>query len=138
MNETNQLGDLLITVYKHLKTRIEKDLKQYDIGMGQLQILMVFYGLKKPLTQQELVKILQIDKANISRSVARLVSKGYLIPTSENRSYQLSDQGQQLRSEIGATFSAVNAMMTQAISSTDIQSTVDTLSMIQKNLKDNA
>jgi len=137
MVESNQLGDLLIVVYKNLKTKIEKDLKQYDIGMGQLQILMVFFSVKKPMTQNELVKTLEIDKANISRSVGRLVSKGFLILNEEGRSYALSDLGHQLKSEIGATFSNINTLMTRPISQEGIKANVETLTMIQKNLKDN-
>jgi len=137
MVETNQLGDLLIVVYKNLKIKIEKDLKKYEIGMGQLQILMVFFSVKKPLTQNELVKTLEIDKANISRSVGKLVSKGFLVSDPENKSYQLSELGDQLKAEIGATFSNINTLMTRSIDLDQIECTVGTLSMIQKNLKDN-
>ncbi len=136
MVESNQLGDLLIVVYKNLKTKIEKDLKQYDIGMGQLQILMVFFSVKKSLTQNELVKTLEIDKANISRSVGRLVSKGFLIIDADSRSYVLSELGHQLKTEIGASFSNINTLMTRSISQESIKCTEETLTMIQKNLKD--
>ncbi len=137
MIESNQLGNLLIIVYKYLKIKVEKDLKKYEIGMGQLQILMIFFSLKKPLSQNELVKALEVDKANISRSIVKLVAKGYLTPNIENRTYQLSDLGHQLKAQIGASFSNVNILMTHSIGPSEINCTVDTLFMIQKNLKEN-
>ena len=79
MNSHDKLGDLVIEIYKSLKTKVERDLKEYEIGMGQLQILMVFFSeTERSLTQNELVKALGVDKGNISRSILKLSAKGYV------------------------------------------------------------
>ena len=136
MNSDEKLGDLVIDVYKNLKTKIERDLKLYEIGMGQLQILMVFFKKSETtLTQNELVKILGVDKGNISRSLLKLSGKGYIELVQGKKLYGLSEKGNQLKSEIISTFIQINAMMTRGTDSSQIDQTIQTLNKINKNLE---
>ena len=134
--QKEMLGDLLINIYKNLKTTVEKELKAYEIGMGQLQLLMVFYDNKeKSFTQNELVKVIGVDKGNISRSVLKLLDKGYLMQNEEQKSYQLSEKGLQLKAEIMPIFIKINLLMTNSIAAKDISQTISTLSTVSKNLE---
>lgn len=136
MNSDEKLGDLVIDVYKNLKTKIERDLKVYEIGMGQLQILMVFFKkTETALTQNELVKILGVDKGNISRSLLKLSAKGYIERVECKKPYGLSAKGKQLKSEIISTFIQINAMMTRGTDSSQIDQTIQTLNKINENLE---
>lgn len=132
-----QLGDLIIAINKELKTRIERDLKSYGIGMGQLQILMLFYAhTGQTFSQNDLVKLLNIDKGNISRSVTKLLDKTYLEQDSKNsRVYRLSDQGKLLKREIMTKFNTLHQSITLGIEQQELKQTVLTLSQILKNLE---
>ena len=136
MNCTDKLGDLVIGVYKNLKTKVERDLKEYEIGMGQLQILMVFFNeIEGSLTQNELVKVLGVDKGNISRSLLKLSAKGYLEQVEGKKLYRLSEKGKHLKSEIISIFININSSMIHEIESMQIDQTIQTLNKINKNLE---
>lgn len=136
--QTEKLGDLLINIYKNLKTRIERDLKQYDLGMGQMQILMAFFGDDDiVLTQNDLVKILNVDKGNISRSVLKLIDKGYIVQyENKKKGYRLTLKGFDLKSEVIPIFMNINALITKGVDQKDISQTVVTLTSISKNLEE--
>jgi len=134
---TEKLGDLVMNIYKNLKTKIERDLKHYDIGMGQMQILMTFFNdIENTLTQNDLVKLLGVDKGNISRSVLKLLEKGYIEQSDINKKgYRLTAKGVDLKSEIVPIFINLNALITKDIDPSDINQTLITLAKISENLE---
>lgn len=134
---TEKLGDLVMNIYKNLKTKIERDLKHYDIGMGQMQILMTFFNdIENTLTQNDLVKLVGVDKGNISRSVLKLLEKGYIEQSDINKkSYRLTAKGVDLKSEIVPMFINLNALITKDIDPSDINQTLITLTKISENLE---
>lgn len=136
--QTENLGDLIMTLYKNLKTKIERDLKHYDIGMGQMQILMVFFSdIQKTRTQNELVKHIGIDKGNISRSVLKLLEKGYIEQSDiHKKGYRLTAKGVDLKSEVIPIFISLDALMTNDIDPSDMNQLLMTLSKISKNLEE--
>jgi len=137
MIPTNQLGDLLIEINKYLKIKIERDFKSYGIGMGQLQILMVFYSnMDSHFSQNDLVKILSTDKGNISRSVAKLQEKNYLEFDATNaRLYKLTTDGIALKTVITTSFISINEAMVNGIDETILDQTLMTLNKISKQLE---
>lgn len=134
---TEKLGDLVMNIYKNLKTKIERDLKHYDIGMGQMQILMTFFNdIENTLTQNDLVKLVGVDKGNISRSVLKLLEKGYIEQSDINKKgYCLTAKGVNLKSEIVPIFINLNALITKDIDPSDINQTLITLTKISENLE---
>ncbi len=134
---TEKLGDLVMNIYKNLKTKIERDLKHYDIGMGQMQILMTFFNdIENTLTQNDLVKLVGVDKGNISRSVLKLLEKGYIEQSDINKKgYRLTGKGVNLKSEIVPIFINLNALITKDIDPSDINQTLITLTKISENLE---
>lgn len=134
---TEKLGDLVMNIYKNLKTKIERDLKHYDIGMGQMQILMTFFNdIENTLTQNDLVKLVGVDKGNISRSVLKLLEKGYIEQSDINKKgYRLTAKGVDLKSEIVPIFINLNALITKDIDPSDINQTLITLTKISENLE---
>lgn len=134
---TEILGDLIMTIYKNMKTKMERDLKQYDIGMGQMQILMVFFSdVDHIKTQIELAKQLSVDKGNISRSMVKLLEKGYIEQTADiKKSFRLTEKGIELKLEIIPIFMRISELMTKDIVVKDVDQTVMTLTKISKNLE---
>lgn len=137
--KNEMLGDLIMTIYKNLKTRMERDLRQYDIGMGQMQILMCFFSdINVPRTQNDLVKKLGVDKGNISRSMVKLLEKGYIEQTADNRkNFRLSEKGLMLKLEIKPIFEQIGALMIDGIIANEVEQTIMTLTKISQNLEEN-
>ncbi|MHC1750838.1 MAG: MarR family winged helix-turn-helix transcriptional regulator [Cellulosilyticaceae bacterium] len=116
---------------------MEYDLKHYGIGIGQLQILMLLYAhTEQSFSQNEFSKILDIDKGNISRNVAKLLNKEYLeLDSGHSRKYRLSEKGSLLKTEIISSFFEINRLMTFGIEEHDLKQTVLILTEILKNLE---
>jgi len=135
MNEN--LGDLIMLIYKDLKTVMERELKKYDIGMGQMQILMFFFrDIESVFTQNELVKHLGVDKGNISRSMAKLLEKGYIEQLEDNKKiFRLSRKGVDLKVEIIPVLIRINNSITENIEYTDMNKTLSTLLKVSEKLE---
>lgn len=132
------IGDLLFTVSKQLKTLTERELKEFDIGIGQLQILLIFYSdLNKFYTQSEIVNLVEVDKGNISRSIKKLMDKNYIEVDSVNTNcLKLTNQGLELNSIIKKKFMDINQNMLKNLNQEDIQTTQETLMKISHNFKE--
>jgi DNA-binding MarR family transcriptional regulator len=138
MNSRKQFGDLIIGIDKQIKMNIERDLKQYEIGIGLLQILLyLFSNADQSVSQIDLVKFLKIDKGNISRSIAKLIDRDYLEQDPKNpKTYKLSKKGIQLQDVIISKFTNLNQTMMKGINEADLNTTINTLSIVMKNLED--
>lgn len=132
------IGDLLFTVSKQLKTLTERELKEFDIGIGQLQILIIFYSdINKSYTQSEIVNLVEVDKGNISRSIKKLMDKNYIEVDSVNiNCLKLTNQGLKLNSIIKKKFMDINQNMLKNLNQEDIQTTQVTLMKISHNFKE--
>lgn len=131
------LGDLIVTIYKNLKTRMERDLKQFDIGMGQMQILMVFFSdVYAERTQSDLVKEIGVDKGNISRSLVKLLDKGYVEQNVDNKkNFRLTEKGIGLKTEVMTIFIGISKLITNDINENELNKATMTLSKISTNLE---
>jgi DNA-binding MarR family transcriptional regulator len=138
MNSKKQFGDLIIGIDKQIKMNIERDLKQYEIGIGLLQILLyLFSNADQSVSQIDLVKFLKIDKGNISRSIAKLIDRDYLEQDPNHpKTYKLSKKGLQLQDVIISKFTNLNQTMMMGINEADLNTTINTLSIVMKNLED--
>jgi len=133
----NQIvGDLIVELYKQFKMRIENMLRPFDLGMGQLQVLMVFYRNNVNMTQKALVLELGVDKANISRSIAKLLEKGYLVSSTDVKGYQLSEKGRTLKVELIPILNELNLMMLSGIDHQDIEIISRGMTSIIDNLEE--
>jgi len=132
------IGDLLFTVSKQLKTLTERELKEFDIGIGQLQILLIFYSdINKSYTQSEIVNLVEVDKGNISRSIKKLMDKNYIEFDSLNTNcLKLTNQGLDLNVIIKKKFMDINQNMLKNLNQEDIQTTQETLMNISHNFKE--
>ncbi|MGX8795296.1 MarR family winged helix-turn-helix transcriptional regulator [Fusibacter sp. JL298sf-3] len=135
---TDRLGDVVMTLYKNIKTKLERELRHYDIGMGQMQILMIFFSNEYAhYTQSELANITGVDKGNISRSVYKLVDKAYIQPHEKNkRYYQMTPKGVQLKSEIIPILANLHNSMSKDIDARDLMVTFMTLTKLSNNLEE--
>jgi DNA-binding MarR family transcriptional regulator len=123
---------------RHIKTLTENKLKNYGIGTGQLQLLMLFYQSgSEPLSQGDIVDALKIDKANVSRNVQKLVEKKWIETLPENlKKYSLTNQGKSLKSELGGFFRTTHGEMVRDIEEEALVEVMETLHKMISNLED--
>lgn len=80
MKKYEPIGDLIYFISKELKARMDEALKDRNLGQGQLLTLMTLFRLKEyeEITQEELSKMMGINKANISRNITKLKQGGFI------------------------------------------------------------
>lgn len=136
--QNEQFGDLIVATYKLLKINTERVLRPFGIGMGQLNILILFYA--RPgisLSQTDFVKLLDIDKGNVSRNVKKLLEKGYLeAGDAPSKHYRLSSEGHALRPQIMQKLMGLQGIMTEGIEDSELEMTFSVLNRVLKNLSD--
>ena len=133
-----QIADVLFDITKNLKKMTEKSLKDYGIGIGQLQVLLMFYrDPTQLLSQNDLVRALKVDKGNISRNVAKLTEKGFIeLSLDKSRHYKLSQEGLKLKDIVMSYFIDTHHKMTKGIGEDELMTTLLCLLKMNENLED--
>lgn len=136
---TYMIGDLIIFLAKQLKTESEKKLKSFDLGIGQLQVLLLFYEIKpQAMTQSSIAKTLQIDKGNVSRLVKKLINKDYLaiaVPGKIKNELILTETGLNMKQEILSSFRAIYQEMTNGISQEELEMIESVMNKMKTNME---
>lgn len=80
MKKYEPIGDLIYFISKELKTRLDEELKDRNLGQGQILTLMTLFRLKEKdeIDQDVLSKEMGINKANTSRNLAKLKQNGFI------------------------------------------------------------
>lgn len=133
-----QFGDVIVATYKLIKMNTERVLKPFGIGMGQLNILILFYARPgKTFSQTDFVKLLDIDKGNVSRSVKKLLEKGYLeTDEASSKHYRLSTDGHALKPLIMQKLMGLHDNMTVGVEESELGITCSVLNKVLNNLID--
>lgn len=138
MSPTIHIADQIMLLARQIKALTENKLKNYGIGTGQLQLLMLFYqNDSKSLSQGDMVDALKIDKANVSRNVQKLVEKKWIQPLPKNlKRYTLTDQGRTLKKELGDFFVSTHVYMVKGLDDEILDQAKLTLQKMIANLED--
>jgi len=68
---------LISIIHRANMSRLEQELKSYDIGSGQLQFLLNLY-CQEGINQEELSRSLGMDKATTTRALNKLEAEGLI------------------------------------------------------------
>lgn len=138
--ELANLGDIIIFLAKEIKSRTEKKLKEIDIGIGQLQVLMMlFYPSESVVTQKVLVEKLGVDKGNVSRNVNNLLNKGYIKINDDpnsNKQLKITESGMNLKTLIIPVLLDTNQELLKNITEEELHVTIKTLTQMMKNMEE--
>ncbi len=77
MTKQESIGRWISLIYRQGKIYIGKELGGYNIGVGQVPFLRVLYE-NDGLNQEEITRILYVDKATTGRAIKKLVDEGYV------------------------------------------------------------
>lgn len=99
-----RIGRHISILYRHGQCFMNMKMTKYGLGSGQYTFLLYLYG-NDGISQDELSKALDIDKATTARAIARLEQEKYVKRDSDpsdkriNRVF-LTDKSLELKSEI--------------------------------------
>ncbi|MFP4510669.1 MAG: MarR family winged helix-turn-helix transcriptional regulator [Spirochaetaceae bacterium] len=74
---TGQIGASVSILYRHGTAHLSGELKRYGLGAGQHAILLIISDTDG-LRQEDLVRVLHVDKAHVARSVQKLLELDYV------------------------------------------------------------
>ncbi|MCD6440855.1 MAG: MarR family transcriptional regulator [Candidatus Marinimicrobia bacterium] len=71
------IGRYLSCLYRHTQMYFDRQLCDYGLGYGSLSFLVILFR-NDGIHQEELSRILNIDKATTARAIGKLITRGYL------------------------------------------------------------
>ncbi len=130
MDDGHNIGKLISFISRQNHRYIARRLEELGIGSGQHQYLMTLYR-KDGINQDELSRLVGLDKATTTRAVRKLVEGGYVAQErdpSDGRSYliRLTDKGDEIKPIIKGTLGDLVAELSSGLSNEEIE-TLDTL-----------
>jgi len=91
MSETKIIGRSLSCIFRHMRIFLDKNFEQYNLNDSHMPILIIT-SEHEGIQQNEISKILNIHRANVTRAVKKLEEEGYIfrkIDEEDHRNYRL-------------------------------------------------
>ncbi len=119
---------------------LQKKLKSYDIGTGELFILIALYK-EDGICQQTLCEHYKINKAAVGRAVNRLKEKDYIIKKTDEedkrkRILYLTDKAINMKSEFKKVLNSAEEIVRKDLTKDEIDEFLRISKKISKNLHD--
>jgi len=77
MRNKGFIGKFVSFLYRYNQMYLDKELRPYHIGPGQFYLLMPLFQ-KDGVNQESLGQSINLDRANVTRAVQKLVKEGYV------------------------------------------------------------
>lgn len=110
---------------KQLQSYLNEEFKDYNLKSSEIFFMQLLHN-NGPLSQIEISKLLECDKAHIHRTVSRLIEKGYVVRLDEkehikNSKLLLTQSGQELSIKVEKAINKWNKFMLKGVSDEDIK-----------------
>ena len=137
-HEERSLGKQISHISRNIHWMIQRDLETIGVGSGQhffLHLIQRHPGL----TQNEVSRITDIDKATAAKGLAKLEQRGYLrrIPDQNDRRIRrlyLSEAGEAVMPQIEATLRHVTKVCATELSSEELEELFGLLDKVEASL----
>lgn len=143
MKKYEPIGDLIYFISKELKTRLDEELKDRNLGQGQILTLMTLFRLKEKdeIDQDVLSKEMGINKANTSRNLAKLKQNGFIEinqnPTDQRRKQVvLTPKAYEEMFNIEKILREIHKEMIKGLDEESLTNTLKTLNKMKNNLSE--
>ncbi len=74
---TESIGRWISILYRYTNIYIEKQFRDYQLGVGQVKLLHLIYS-HRGFTQVDIAHTLRLDKGTVTRSIKKLEHTGYI------------------------------------------------------------
>ena len=132
-------GKTLSHISKKMHMYLNKNLEKYGISKGQIHFLLLLYKKGNGLTQEQISKLLDIDKANTTRALKKLIENGYVEKRRDEKDKRifrvyLTQKSLQLKPKIKEVLIELEKKLTIGISQKELEQALSTLKKVDKNL----
>ncbi|QSX05440.1 MarR family transcriptional regulator [Sedimentibacter sp. zth1] len=129
-------------LYRKFQKYINNNLKKYDIGSSEYSYLLLLYENNNMLSQDDLHKLSNIDRAAVTRAISSLEKKGYVIKSSSKTNsrhniIELTDKAISIKTNIFDVINKWNKLIHSDISTEKLNITIDSLNKMLKNTEEN-
>jgi DNA-binding MarR family transcriptional regulator len=142
MNETFHVGDWIHDLAKLLKQETDSTLATMSLGQGQLMLFMFLlrHASDEHCFQEQIAKAMGLNKANVSRNVAKLEQKGLVQITAQDgdarrRQIRLTPQALVLKDELSGHLQSIHLRMVDGIDEQQLAITASVLKRLVANLE---
>ncbi len=137
MGDGQNIGKLISFISRQNHWYIARRLEDLGIGSGQHPYLMTLYR-KDGINQDELSRLVGLDKATTTRAVRKLVEGGYVVreqDPSDRRSYlvHLTNKGNEIKPMVRGTLKDLVSELSQGLSDEEVKILHGLLLKVAKN-----
>ena len=137
-HEERSLGKQISHISRNIRWMIQRDLEAIGVGSGPhffLRLIQRYPGV----TQKEVSRITDVDKATVAKGLAKLEQRGYLrrIPDRDDRRIRrlyLSEAGEAVMPQIEATLRRVTEVCSTDLSSEELEELFGLLDKVEAAL----
>lgn len=126
-------------IFRHAQIYLDRVLKEYDLSSGSYPYLFIL-DENEGISQNKISKELDNDKAMSAKTLAKLVSLGYIYKSedeTDSRAYKLylTEKAKVLLPKIREEIHKMVALITENLTEEEKHITMDSLKKILSNLK---
>lgn len=134
------LGRWFSIILEVIRGVLNREMAADEVDSSEFSVLYHLFMYGDGINQEQLTNLLVIDKAAVSRSMAKLQEKGYIKKErnpNDRRAYiiTLTDSGRKLEARINEVYEAVFKQLGYGISREEVYDCLNTLSQIVENAK---
>ena len=137
-HEERSLGKQISHISRNIRRMIQRDLETIGVGSGQ-HFFLHLVQRHPGITQNEVSRITDIDKATAAKGLAKLEQRGYLrrIPDQDDRRIRrlyLSESGEAVMPQIEATLRRVTEVCSTDLSAEELEELFGLLDKVEASL----
>lgn len=137
-HEERSLGKQISHISRNIRWMIQRDLESIGVGSGQ-HFFLHLIEQHPGITQNEVSRMTDIDKATAAKGLAKLERRGYLrrVPDRDDRRIRrlyLSEAGEAVMPQIAATLRRVTEVCSTDLSSEELEELFDLLDKVEASL----
>lgn len=134
----DRFSSLINNVSKGLMKLKLSAMRNYGLGSAHTACMRILYNSKDGLTQNEISKRSEVDKAQTSRVLAELLEKNYVVSSETdkiyNKVYHLTPEGLSVAEDINRRVTEICEFVSGDISDEDMDSFYATLEKISSRI----
>lgn len=134
----DNIGKYISQLYRRGGAFIAKGMEQHNIGQGQFMFLLELY-INDGRNQEELSKILKIDKGTTARAIKKLEEEGYIIRCKDENDKRsniiyLTEKGKDIKDNIYSVLDEWERKINEHLDDNERELMIDLLKKVCSNI----
>jgi len=138
METRESIGKWISNLYRQIQIYITKEFKQYHIGSGQFHVFMTLLR-NDGIHQETISRSLNLDKANVTRAVNKLIEVGYVtkkVDPDDKRAFILyvTPKGRKIEPEIRKILENITSRLLSDFTKSEKKIALNLLKRMHQNM----